>query len=231
MMGCTDPACTTRTRPRKLGISSPALASQTSPAATTFSDTDAMSASHDSAAEFERLVDAYYRPLYRFAMSLAGSEGTAGDLVQQTFYAWAEKGDQLRDRSKAKTWLFTTLHREFLQLIRRESRLVPLPDNHEETMGADEPAPEPPVIDGIEPSDLHVALAETPEVFRVPMALFYLEEFTYAEIADLLSIPIGTVMSRLSRGKQKLRRRLLARAHRPAAALSRFAPTRGVTHG
>lgn len=191
-----------------------------------------MSSSPTSAAEFEALVDAYYRPLYRFGMSLCGSEGTAADLVQQTFYAWAEKGHQLRDRTKAKTWLFTTLHREFLQLVRRGSRLEPLPDDHEETIGAEEVAPEPPVIEGIEPVDLHAALAETPEEFRVPLSLFYLEEFTYAEIAHLLNIPIGTVMSRLSRGKQKLRKRLLARAQRAEGSpLIRFAPPRGVSHG
>lgn len=190
-----------------------------------------MPASHNSAAEFERLVDVYYRPLFRFAMSMCGSEGTASDLVQQTFYTWAEKGDQLRDRTRAKTWLFTTLHREFLQLIRRETRLVPLPENHEETMGADEPAPEPLVIAGIEPADLHVALAETPEVFRVPLSLFYLEEFSYTEIADLLNIPIGTVMSRLSRGKQQLRKRLRPRAHQSGSPLIRFAAPPRAAHG
>lgn len=163
-------------------------------------------------------------------MSLCGSDGTASDLVQQTFYTWAEKGDQLRDRTRAKTWLFTTLHREFLQLIRRESKLVPLPDNHDETLGAEEPAPEPATIADFEPGDLHAALAETPEVFRVALSLFYLEEFSYAEIAALLDIPIGTVMSRLCRGKQHLRKRLRARARRTASPLLRFAAPK-VNHG
>ena len=63
---------------------------------------------------FENVVNAHYEPLYRFALSLSHSEADAGDLVQQTFYRWATKGGQLRDRSKAKSWLFTTLHREFL---------------------------------------------------------------------------------------------------------------------
>jgi RNA polymerase sigma-70 factor (ECF subfamily) len=60
---------------------------------------------------FENIVNAHYEPLYRFALSLARSEADAGDLVQQTFYRWAAKGDQLRDKSKVKSWLFTTLHR------------------------------------------------------------------------------------------------------------------------
>src|SRR6478736_902677 len=65
--------------------------------------------------EFQALVDAYYAPLYRFAMSLTRSESDAADLVQDAFVLWATKGHQLQDASKAKTWLFTTLHREFLQ--------------------------------------------------------------------------------------------------------------------
>ena len=71
---------------------------------------------------FERLVTHYYEGLYRFAFSLTRSEADASDLTQQTFYIWATKGNQLRDVSKVKTWLFTTLHRMFLQIRRRESR-------------------------------------------------------------------------------------------------------------
>jgi RNA polymerase sigma-70 factor (ECF subfamily) len=56
----------------------------------------------------------YYEPLYQFAFSLARDEADACDLTQQTFCIWAAKGHQLRDASKVKTWLFTTLHREFL---------------------------------------------------------------------------------------------------------------------
>ena len=55
----------------------------------------------------------YYRPLYQFAFTLTRDEADACDLTQQTFYIWARKGHQLRDQSKVKTWLFTTLHREF----------------------------------------------------------------------------------------------------------------------
>src|SRR5258707_9316615 len=72
--------------------------------------------------EFEDIVSQHYEPLYRFALSLARSESDAGDLTQHTFYVWAAKGHQLRDRSKVKTWLFTTLHRAFLESRRRQSR-------------------------------------------------------------------------------------------------------------
>ena len=64
--------------------------------------------------DFEQIVSQHYEPLYRFAFSLTRSEADACDLTQQTFYIWATKGHQLQDRSKVKSWLFTTLHREFL---------------------------------------------------------------------------------------------------------------------
>jgi len=63
--------------------------------------------------DFESLVASYYRSLYQFAFSLTQAEADACDLTQQTFYVWATKGHQLRDASTVKSWLFTTLHREF----------------------------------------------------------------------------------------------------------------------
>src|SRR6266542_5334704 len=89
-----------------------------------------------SAIAFEQLVDRQYVPLFRFALSLSKSEADAADLTQQTFFLWASKGDQLRDRSKAKSWLFTTLYREFLGRRRHEVRFpnVELDDAREEEM-------------------------------------------------------------------------------------------------
>src|SRR6266581_6461778 len=72
--------------------------------------------------DFESLVSRYYSSLYQFAFSLTRTDTEASDLTQQTFYVWATKGHQLRDASKVKTWLFTTLHREFLEKQRRQIR-------------------------------------------------------------------------------------------------------------
>src|ERR1700755_3112873 len=74
--------------------------------------------------DFEKLCASYYEPLYQFAFSLSRSEADACDLTQQTFYIWANKGHQLRDVTKVKTWLFTTLHREFLSSRRRQAHFA-----------------------------------------------------------------------------------------------------------
>src|SRR5947207_946372 len=75
-----------------------------------------------SAEQFEALVSAHYEALFRFALSLTRSESDACDLTQQTFYVWATKGHQLRNPSRVKPWLFTILHRAFLESRRRETR-------------------------------------------------------------------------------------------------------------
>jgi RNA polymerase sigma-70 factor (ECF subfamily) len=155
--------------------------------------------------DFEQLVDAYYATLYRFALSLAKNEMDAADLTQQTFYIWAEKGRNLRDPSKVKSWLFTTLYREFLGGQKHEMRFpkVSLDDVPEE------PAEVPLAADRIDAAGALEALGKLEENFRAPLTLFYLRQFSYTEIAEILNVPIGTVMSRLSRGKTQLRQALL----------------------
>src|SRR5438874_13276260 len=74
--------------------------------------------------EFETLVKLYYQDLYRFGFSLTRSEADAADLTQETFYIWANKGHQLKNAANAKSWLFTTLHREFLKSCRRRKRVT-----------------------------------------------------------------------------------------------------------
>ena len=76
----------------------------------------------NSSDQFETIVRKHYEGLYRFALSLTRSEADAQDLTQHTFCVWATKGHQLRDISKIKTWLYTTLHRAFLVGRRRLSR-------------------------------------------------------------------------------------------------------------
>lgn len=158
--------------------------------------------------EFSGLVDAHYQALFRFGMSLTRDVDRASDLVQETFCIWAAKGSQLRDRSKAKTWLFTTLHREFLNQRRRAAKFSdePLDEETSEALVAPEGDAER-QMDGQRALELLSALDET---YRAPVALFYLQQHSYKEIAEILDVPIGTVMSRLSRGKEMLRRQMNA---------------------
>ena len=162
---------------------------------------------------FTQLVDAHYAPLYRFALSLARNQADAGDLVQQTFYIWATKGHALREAAKAKTWLFTTLYREFLRGRRREARSTSLEDLP--PGGSELAAEEVDRVARLDAGVVMAALQEVDEIFRAPLTLFYLEDLSYAEIAAALEVPIGTVMSRLSRGKAQVRA-VLARAGRAA---------------
>ncbi len=156
----------------------------------------------DDTRQFEDLVRAYYGRLYQFAYSLAHDEAEASDLTQQTFYIWAGKGHALRDPAKARTWLFTTLHREFLKTRRHEKRFPhrPLHDADD-----DLPDPSPSIVEQLDSGAVFDALATIDAIYRAPLVLFYLGEHSYKEIAEILSVPIGTVQSRISRGKELLR--------------------------
>lgn len=158
---------------------------------------------------FARLVDAFYAPLFRFALSLAKNETDAGDLTQQTFFVWATKGHALRDASKAKTWLFTTLYREFLRGRKRDTRMTSIEDLPPGEQDA--PDVEVDLVSRLDSGVVMEALLEVDPIFRAPLTLFYLKDLSYQEIAEILDVPIGTVMSRLSRGKAHLRNALLAR--------------------
>lgn len=157
--------------------------------------------------EFEELVDQYYQALYRFGISLSKNLDRASDLVQQTFVIWAQKGHQLKDRSKAKTWLFTTLYREHLNQARRSQRHPETElDDAEHEIGGEEDHSDR----RIDAQRAVALLGKLDETFRAPLTLFYLQQHSYKEIAEILDVPIGTVMSRISRGKEQLRKNMMS---------------------
>jgi len=151
---------------------------------------------------FEQLVDSHYASLYRFALSLTRREADAWDLTQETFKQLAARGHQMKDRSKAKAWLFTTLHRRFLTRWRRESRF---PHVELSVVTKELPATASSAERAVDGGVVLEALGQLRERYRAPLTLFYLEEHSYIEIAEILRIPIGTVMSRISRGREILR--------------------------
>ena len=155
--------------------------------------------------KFENLVNLYYGDLYRFGLSLTGNETDASDLTQETFYIWANKGYQLQKAASVKSWLFTTLHREFLKTCRRRNRF---PNQSLNESTEDLPNVPPDCAERVDSQTLLRVLGEIGEDFRAPLVLYYMEDLSYKEIADILSLPLGTVQSRIARAKAQLLRRL-----------------------
>ena len=161
----------------------------------------------NSAEQFEAVVSNYYEPLFRFAMTLTRTESDARDLTQHTFLVWARKGHELRDIAKAKSWLFTTLHRAFLETRRRQIRF---PHDELEAAGEQLPAVTQDLVRHLDSANVLSAMANVDEIFRAAIGLFYLEDYSYKQIAAILEIPIGTVRSRIARGIAQLRKTLLS---------------------
>ena len=155
--------------------------------------------------DFQQLIADHYAGLYRFAQSLCRRQGMAEDLVQQTFLQWARKGHTLIDGSKAKTWLYTTIYREWLAIARREQRHEHV-EFEAEVHGSMQEPDEEPRVDAV---TLQRALDQLEDHYRAPLVLFYLRELSYRDIAETLGLPIGTVMSRLSRAKEALKKLLM----------------------
>ena len=154
---------------------------------------------------FESLVERFYEPLYRFAFSLTGTEADSCDLTQQTFTIWAAKGTQLRDASKVKTWLFTTLHREFLKSRWHKARFphIELSEAGPELLNVSIAA-----VSRLDTAHVLERLKQVDAIYQAPVDLFYLQDFSYLEIAEILELPLGTVKSRLARGIQQLQQLL-----------------------
>ncbi len=170
--------------------------------------------------EFEQIVNACYAPVYRFAFSLCKSPDDAADQTQEAFRKLAAKGSGLRELSKAKAWLFTTVYRAFLARHRHEVKF-PEVEMTEGVPGL--PAMEPEMMTQIDAATAIAALMKLEAIYRAPLTLFYLEEHSYQEIAKILELPIGTVMSRLARGKALLREQLTAGPRSP------LKPVQGIT--
>jgi RNA polymerase sigma factor (sigma-70 family) len=162
--------------------------------------------------DFEKLVREYHVALYRFALSMTRHEADACDLVQETFLRWAEKGHQLEDPAKVKTWLFTTLFREATARRRRTVRFPHEPIADVETELPDIP---PSAAQAADARRVREALEGVDDPYRAAVALFYLDDHSHPEIAEILGIPLGTVKSRIARGVAQLQRLLQPRAGQP----------------
>ncbi|MCH6257405.1 RNA polymerase sigma factor [Puniceicoccaceae bacterium K14] len=154
---------------------------------------------------FQDTVDSYYTNLYRFALSLSRSSDDAWDLTQETFLIWAKKYKSIRSIEATKSWLYTTLYREYIKNSKRKSKFSDIEtaapqidesytEDHDRTNEA---------------RNVMAELMKLKDVYRRVLSLYYLESYSYKEIAKILGVPMGTVMSRLARGKDMLRANML----------------------
>jgi RNA polymerase sigma-70 factor, ECF subfamily len=152
--------------------------------------------------DLERIVADFYGSLYRFAVALTRNHILAADLTQDTFLILAKRQTQIRNGTKIKSWLFTTLRRQFLQHLRSNQShpQVELKPEHYKKLVVD-----PTVFRSIDAGTILEALSRIDECYRTVLELSYLDALSYKEIGVVLGIPIGTVMSRLARGKEQLK--------------------------
>ena len=158
--------------------------------------------------DLERIVADFYGSLYRFALALTRNHILAADLTQDTFLILAKRNTQICDGTKIKSWLFTTLRRQFLQQLRSNDSHpeVELKPEHYKKLVVD-----PAVFRSIDAGTILEALSRIDECYRTVLELSYFDDLSYKEIGFVLGIPIGTVMSRLARGKEQLKS-ILAKA-------------------
>jgi RNA polymerase sigma-70 factor (ECF subfamily) len=147
--------------------------------------------------------------LYAMALRLTANVADAEDLVQDTYLKAFRSAAQFEPGTNLKAWMFTILHNTFLNARRRAGRSATVADSDvveqaSESISGEGESPEDVLLrDALDP-DVQAALAAMPETFRQAVWLRDVEEFTYAEIAGIAQVPIGTVMSRISRGRRWL---------------------------
>ena len=152
--------------------------------------------------EAQRLVDLIPR-LRRYARALVSDRASADDLVQDTLErAWA-KLHLYRRGTDLRAWLFTVMHNVHVNKVRSARATDPLEDEMPEL------AQRAAQGDSLVVRDLDRAIARLPDEQRAVLLLVTLEEMSYDQVARALGIPIGTVMSRLSRAREKLRAMML----------------------
>jgi len=181
-----------------------------------------LSATAEAAAttSFEEEALPHLEAVYRFALRLTGAPDRAEDLVQETFLRAYRAWDQYTVGTRAKSWLFTICRNVFLRQEERGKR-------HDEIVERDAPRddagvdvvnplwssldgvdPEGAFFDGIVDEEILRAIDDLPEEYRTAVVLSDVEELPYAEIAELTGVPVGTVKSRLFRGRRQLQKAL-----------------------
>jgi RNA polymerase sigma-70 factor (ECF subfamily) len=166
------------------------------------------------AAAFEAEALAAVDSLYRTALRLTRVPADAEDLVQETYLKAFRAADRFELGTNLRAWLFTILHNTARNRARDRARDAVTFDSETVERAADVPldgiadTPETLLLRETLAPELQAAIDELPRVFRQAIWLRDVEEFSYAEIATMLDVPAGTVMSRISRGRRMLFERL-----------------------
>ena len=159
----------------------------------------------DGIPTWEEVARDYGRFLYTVAYRLAGNDDDAQDLVQEALIR-VRRGLERYEPGSLEGWLARIVTNVFLDEVRRRRRRPtdPLPDDPERMLAGAPGADDPAAATGLS-SEVEAALKQLPEEFRVPVVLCDIADQTYEQIAEALSIPIGTVRSRIHRGRRMLR--------------------------
>jgi RNA polymerase sigma-70 factor (ECF subfamily) len=175
---------------------------------------------------FEELALPHLKSLYRFASRLTGNRGIAEDLVQETFLKALESFPALRDPARSKAWLFRILSRLAVDRQRSVARAVNVQVTDDldqfslyDLIWEEDPLPysdrlHEDFLARFRDEEVRAALSALPEAYLAPLLLIYLEGMKYREVAEVLELPMGTVMSRLHRGRKILERELWEYAKR-----------------
>jgi RNA polymerase sigma-70 factor (ECF subfamily) len=152
--------------------------------------------------DYEHLIEQHIPRLRRYARALTGDRVMADDLVQDTLERAWNKLHLWRRGSDLRAWLFTVMHNVYVNQLRSRAAYAAVPLDESELNITEGPRQ----TDRLEIRDLDIALRKLPDEQREVLLLVALEQLSYEETARALGIPIGTVMSRLSRARERLRR-------------------------
>ncbi len=156
--------------------------------------------------DIETLIAKHHRAVYRFAYRLSGNSSDAEDLTQQAFMLAHQHLNQLRDQQKCLSWMFTIVRNTFFKMNRRKR------PNCAANLELDIDQISEAAMEHLEfdTDRLQIALNRLSDEQRNILMMFYFEKLSYKQIAKKLDVKLGTVMSRLSRAKSKLRGSLIA---------------------
>jgi RNA polymerase sigma-70 factor (ECF subfamily) len=170
--------------------------------------------------DFEELALPHLQSLYRVAVRLSADPQDAEDLVQDTYIKALQAFPSLREPEKVRPWLLQILSRAAIDRFRREPREIYVGDLEDldgfslyDKIRDEDPFPyseqlHQDFLAQFRDEEVNRALRALPQEYRLPLVLFYVEELSYRELAEVLECPMGTIMSRLFRGRKMIEREL-----------------------